>query len=77
MLNAVVESMDEPDREQGIARYTSEDRLLMSFIVKGESQVTFPRRRAAWYLPVRIIRAIMGFGIAGNKELYLSVIVIW
>lgn len=48
---AAVESVDKPGSDRGIAHYTSTNRLLTSYVEKGESQIKFARKRhtlAAW-----------------------------
>lgn len=47
IFNVAIESNDKPDRDQGLSRYTPKNRLLTSYIEKGERRVEFARRDAA------------------------------
>lgn len=72
IFNPSLEFIKKPDRGRKISRYTSTNRLLLSYIERGEKRGRFSRRRAAFNIRVVMIRVIMALGKVANEELYRS-----
>lgn len=70
IFNTAVESIDKSDSLQELARYTSTNGLLTSSVGKGDSRITFARRRAALYVLVGVIGAMIAVDSARNKKFY-------
>lgn len=68
-----VETSDNPDKDRGIARYTSTNQLLTLYTEKGESRVMLVRMGTAWDFSIGVMSAEMAIEISWNKPLYLPV----
>lgn len=71
ILNSAGSSMEKTDTDWKIARYTSSNHFLTSYMQMGESGVQFARKWAALDVWNGIIGAIMAWSITGDEELYL------
>lgn len=68
-----VQPTDKPNGDQVIVRYMSTNRLLRSYMEKGESRDNFAKGRAALLVWLGMIGDRISFYIAEKEEIYLSV----
>lgn len=73
MLNTAAEYIDKPDKERCPTHHTSGNRLVPSYIEKGDCRVRFAINRSTLDVIVGIIGAIVVLDIAGNEDLYIPV----
>lgn len=64
-----VEIIHNPDRKQFIVFHMSTNLCLSSYIELGDSEVMFPRRRAAFAVSGGTVGAVMAVNIFRNNEL--------
>lgn len=71
IFNADVGSTNKPERDLGMARYSSTNGFLTPYMENDESRVEFARSRAALDMSVLLNGAKMVSDISANEELYL------
>lgn len=60
IFNSSIESIDEPDRYQGMTRYRPKGQLLTSYMEYGESRVKYTGKRLPLHVRVEMICSTVG-----------------
>lgn len=73
VFNDTVESIQNPERDSKVARYTSTSRLLTSYIEKGERTVKFAKTRVSLDVWAGLPGVLLEFHRFGTRNFYLPV----